>query len=88
MTWAIRRSPLEMKSSMALILAGVKLALTCLRPLKAARSIFCFLRNSDVLTLCHWNGVWGFGEKLEMVTLTARCHLPLLHSSCSHLIVS
>ena len=33
-------------------------------------------RNSDVLTECHWNGVCGFGEKFEIVTLTARCHLP------------
>jgi hypothetical protein len=42
----------------------------------------CLRANSEVDTECHWKGVWGLGVKLEMVTLTARCHLPAREDAC------
>ena len=51
-------------------------ARTCGSLPSACRSMACLRANSEVDTECHWKGVCGFGVKLEMVTFTARCHLP------------
>mmetsp|Transcript_3080 Transcript_3080/g.11463 ORF Transcript_3080/g.11463 Transcript_3080/m.11463 type:complete len:289 (-) Transcript_3080:1302-2168(-) len=64
------RSPLPMKSSMALIRMDVQLDLTLGTFASASFRSLPRLANSSVDTECHWNGVCGFGVKLERVRVS------------------
>ena len=56
-----------MKSSMAEMRIDVQLDLTFGTLPSASFKSAPRLANSSVETLCHWNGVWGFGVKFDSV---------------------